>query len=32
MPEEVPVVGLHDMFRQVGEIEEEEVSGFAELP
>ena len=29
--EEVPVVGVHDGFGQVGEVEEEEVPGLAEL-
>ena len=32
VPEEVPVVGVHDRFGQVGEVEEEEVPGLAELP
>ena len=31
VPEEMPVVGVHDGFGQVGEVEEEEVPGLAEL-
>ena len=31
VPEEMPAVGVHDGFGQVGEVEEEEVPGLAEL-
>jgi hypothetical protein len=31
VPEEVPVAGVHDRFGQVGEVEEEEIPGPAEL-
>jgi hypothetical protein len=31
VPEEVPVVGVHDGLGQVREVEEEEVPGLAEL-
>ena len=31
VPEEVPAVGVHDAFGQLGEVEEEEVPGLAEL-
>ena len=32
VPEEVPAAGVHDRSGQVGEVEEEEVPGLAELP
>ena len=31
VPEEMPVVGVHDAFGQLREVEEEEVPGLAEL-